>query len=48
VTFREGETGVFDCAVYRQNAAVATAQLTVHQPDDLDAILANQGVQLKR
>lgn len=47
VRFRDAEAGSFDCAVRRGDETVASATLTLHQPSDLAAILASQGVQLK-
>lgn len=48
VMFRDGETGVFDCAVRHGDLEVARAQLTTHQPNDIHAVLASQGIELKR
>lgn len=42
VVFREGEMGVFDCHIARDGARVATAQLTVFQPNDTATVLANR------
>jgi predicted hotdog family 3-hydroxylacyl-ACP dehydratase len=48
VTFRDGETGVFNCAVRRDELEMAQAQLTLHQPNDIHAILASQGIALNQ
>lgn len=42
--FRDGETGVFDCILRSHERVEATAQLTLHQPADLAAVLARQGI----
>ena len=42
--FRDGETGVFDCILRGPERVEATAQLTLHQPTDLAAALARQGI----
>ena len=47
LVFRDGETGVFDCAIYRDELEAVRAQLTLHQPADIHAVLANQGIELK-
>ena len=44
LVFRDGETGVFDCTVRCRDAVAAKAQLTLHQPADLAAVLASQGI----
>ena len=44
LVFRDGETGVFDCRVRCRDALAARAQLTLHQPTDLAAVLASQGI----
>ncbi|MBK8158046.1 MAG: 3-hydroxylacyl-ACP dehydratase [Rhodospirillaceae bacterium] len=44
LAFRDGETGVFDCTVRCRDAVAARAQLTLHQPADLAAVLASQGI----
>ena len=44
LVFRDGETGVFDCTVRCRDALAAKAQLTLHQPADLAAVLASQGI----
>lgn len=44
LVFRDGETGVFDCTVRCQDAIAAKAQLTLHQPTDVAAVLASQGI----
>lgn len=48
LVFHEGETAVFDCRVMpadqADGEAIATAQLTVYQPTDVAAMLANQGI----
>jgi predicted hotdog family 3-hydroxylacyl-ACP dehydratase len=46
--FRDGETGVFDCTVRCRDTLAAKAQLTLHQPADLAAVLASQGIDIKR
>lgn len=43
LVFRDGETGVFDCTL-RNGDVVARAQLTLHQPADLAAVLMSQGI----
>lgn len=43
LVFRDGETGVFDCTL-RDTGMLAQAQLTLHQPSDLAAVLASQGI----
>lgn len=48
VAFRDGETGVFKCAVRRGDLVVVQAQLTLHQPNDIHATLASQGIALNR
>ena len=45
LVFRDGETGVFDCAVHRDGLEVVRAQLTLHQPNDIHAVLATQGIE---
>ena len=47
--FRDEGMGSFDCVVARAGTgeALATAQLTVFQPEDTPALLASQGVQVK-
>jgi len=45
LVFRDGETGVFDCAVHRDALEVVRAQLTLHQPRDIGAVLASQGIE---
>ncbi|WP_374307509.1 hypothetical protein [Dongia sp.] len=42
--FRDGETGVFDCILRSPERVEATAQLTLHQPANLAAVLARQGI----
>ncbi len=44
LVFRDGETGVFDCTVRCCDVLAAKAQLTLHQPADLMAVLASQGI----
>jgi predicted hotdog family 3-hydroxylacyl-ACP dehydratase len=44
LVFRDGETGVFDCTVRCRDTVEAKAQLTLHQPADLAAVLASQGI----
>jgi predicted hotdog family 3-hydroxylacyl-ACP dehydratase len=44
--FRDGETGVFDCTVRGAAPVEAQAQLTLHQPADLAAVLASQGISM--
>jgi predicted hotdog family 3-hydroxylacyl-ACP dehydratase len=44
LVFQDGETGVFDCTVRCHDALAAKAQLTLHQPADLAAVLASQGI----
>ena len=34
LVFREGQMGVFDCRIRHEGAEIATAQITVYQPDD--------------
>jgi len=34
VVFREGQMGVFDCRIRHEDNVVATAQITVYQPDE--------------
>ena len=34
LVFREGQMGVFDCRIQHEGAEIATAQITVYQPDD--------------
>lgn len=48
LVFRDGETGVFDCAIYRDELEAVRAQLTLHQPADIHAVLASQGIELKQ
>ena len=48
LVFRDGETGVFDCAIYRDALEAVRAQLTLHQPMDIHAVLASQGIELKQ
>ncbi len=48
LVFRDGETGVFDCTVRCRDILAAKAQLTLHQPADLAAVLASQGIDIKR
>jgi predicted hotdog family 3-hydroxylacyl-ACP dehydratase len=48
IAFRDAETGVFDCVVRQGDIEVARAQLTLHQPNDIHAVLASQGIELKR
>jgi predicted hotdog family 3-hydroxylacyl-ACP dehydratase len=43
LVFQDGETGVFDCTL-RDAAVAARAQLTLHQPADLAAVLKSQGI----
>lgn len=43
LVFRDGETGVFDCTL-RDTEILAQAQLTLHQPSDLAAVLISQGL----
>lgn len=45
LVFRDGETGVFDCAVHHDGQEVVRAQLTLHQPRDIRAVLASQGIE---
>lgn len=47
LVFRDGETGVFDCTVRCRDALAANAQLTLHQPADLAAVLASQGIRIE-
>lgn len=44
LVFRDGETGVFDCTLRSPDQVEAHAQLTLHQPADLAAVLARQGI----
>ncbi|MGY0832728.1 ApeP family dehydratase [Azospirillum argentinense] len=48
--FRDENIGSFDCVVTRAGTGeeLAKAQLTVYQPEDTAALLASQGVQVKR
>lgn len=46
LVFQDGETGVFDCTVRCRDSFAAKAQLTLHQPVDLAAVLAAQGIRL--
>jgi predicted hotdog family 3-hydroxylacyl-ACP dehydratase len=39
VVFREDEMGVFDCHIERDGTRIATAQLTVFQPNDVQTVL---------
>jgi predicted hotdog family 3-hydroxylacyl-ACP dehydratase len=48
LVFRDEETGVFDCAIYRDALEAVRAQLTLHQPMDIHAVLASQGIELKQ
>jgi predicted hotdog family 3-hydroxylacyl-ACP dehydratase len=48
VAFRDGETGVFGCAVRHGGVEAAQAQLTLHQPSDIHAVLASQGIALNQ
>lgn len=48
LVFRDGETGVFDCTVRCRDRNAAKAQLTLHQPADLEAVLASQGIRIER
>jgi predicted hotdog family 3-hydroxylacyl-ACP dehydratase len=48
VTFRDGDTAVFDCSVSRAGTELARAALTLHQPRDVHAVLASQGAELRR
>ncbi|MDY0873336.1 ApeP family dehydratase [Dongia rigui] len=47
LVFRDGETGVFDCTL-RGADVLARAQLTLHQPVDLAAVLISQGIDLTK
>jgi predicted hotdog family 3-hydroxylacyl-ACP dehydratase len=47
LVFRDGETGVFDCTL-RDAQVLARAQLTLHQPADLAAVLISQGIDLTK
>jgi predicted hotdog family 3-hydroxylacyl-ACP dehydratase len=47
LVFRDGETGVFDCTL-RDDEVLARAQLTLHQPADLAAVLISQGIDLTK
>lgn len=44
--FRDNETGAFDCTVRLDGQDVAQATLILHQPTDVAAVLASQGVSL--
>lgn len=48
LVFRDGETGVFDCAIRHGEQEVVRAQLTLHQPTDIKTVLASQGLDLKQ
>lgn len=37
--YRDKQTGAFDCRIERRNQLVATAQLSVYQPEDVPALL---------
>lgn len=47
LVFREGQMGVFDCRIRHEGAEIATAQITVYQPDD-PAIAPDDGVERVR
>lgn len=47
LVFRDGETGVFDCTLHDAKPQ-ARAQLTLHQPADLAAVLISQGVDVTK
>ncbi|WP_374650817.1 hypothetical protein [Dongia sp.] len=47
LVFRDGEIGVFDCNLLDAGVTQAMAQLTLHQPADLAAVLARQGIDIK-
>jgi predicted hotdog family 3-hydroxylacyl-ACP dehydratase len=47
LVFRDGETGVFDCTL-RDTGLLARAQLTLHQPSDLTAVLVSQGIDVTK
>jgi predicted hotdog family 3-hydroxylacyl-ACP dehydratase len=44
VVFREGQMGVFDCLVRHEAAEIATAQITVYQPDDPASVTGRSGL----
>jgi predicted hotdog family 3-hydroxylacyl-ACP dehydratase len=46
LTYRQEDVAVFDCNVRRRDEEVATAQLTVFQPEDMATTLASQGIDL--
>ena len=43
LAFRDGELGVFDCAIESDGETLAKAQLTVYQPRDAEQFLAHMG-----
>lgn len=43
ISFRDAGMGVFECAVSQGDEAVAEASLTLHQPDDAQAVLLAAG-----
>jgi len=47
LVFRDSETGVFDCTL-SDTALTARAQLTLHQPEDLTAVLISQGIDVTK
>jgi predicted hotdog family 3-hydroxylacyl-ACP dehydratase len=40
--FREDQMAVFDCCIRHETTEIATAQITVYQPDDPASVLANE------
>jgi predicted hotdog family 3-hydroxylacyl-ACP dehydratase len=48
LVFRDGETGIFNCAVYRDEHEIIRGQLTLFQPNDIQAVLADQGISIGR
>lgn len=46
VKLRDNETGAFDCVVRMGGQEMAQATLILHQPADVAAVLASQGVSL--
>lgn len=46
--FNDGEMGVFDCRVERGSEVCVTARLNVFQPNDVEAVLRQQGITMPK
>ena len=46
--FNDGQMAVFACSVERNSEVCVTARLNVFQPDDLEAMLREQGVMVQK